>query len=70
MQDIKTAILYRELRAYVAQKRMEQRMLEERYNPYHSSNAHAPVCALCPMRRTSRQRAPAPFLSFNRVRIQ
>lgn len=35
MQDIRTVILSRELRAYIAQKRMEQRMLEERYNPYH-----------------------------------
>lgn len=35
MQDIRTAILSRELRAYVAQKWAEQSVLEERYNPYH-----------------------------------
>ena len=35
MQDIKTVILCSELRAYIEQKRKEQRELEERYNPYH-----------------------------------
>lgn len=35
MQDIRTIILSRELRAYCTQKRTEQRALEERYNQYH-----------------------------------
>ncbi len=35
MQDIKTIIVRNELKAYVMEKRAEQRELEERYNPYH-----------------------------------
>ena len=35
MQDIKTIIVRNELKAYVMEKRAEQRELEERYNHYH-----------------------------------
>lgn len=35
MQDIKAAIFVNELRAYITQKRTEQRALEERYNHNH-----------------------------------
>ena len=35
MQDIKTIIVKNELKAYVMEKRAEQRELEERYNHYH-----------------------------------
>lgn len=35
MQDIKAIIVRNELKAYVMEKRAEQRELEKRYNPYH-----------------------------------